>query len=167
MATSKKISGGTFPEGFVSPFKRVQMTERNDSALACIATLSCRSLDEIVRIAIECGYPPYGPAWVDNALMTRVLGKVGLSGGEYEPVPSLDALPDVAILMVDYSEALDEGRAICWHHVRGTPQQQAFSYIIDVANWLPEKNHITTDWKHIRFDPAWFIPITPKATRSK
>lgn len=161
--TTKNASGGKFPEGFVSPFKRVQMEERNDDALACISTLANKTLAEVTKIAVDQGYPPFGPAFVDNSLMTRVLGKLGLAGGEYEEVPSIDALPDVAVLMIDYREDDDMGRHVVWHHVRGTADQKAYSYIIDPASWLEAKHHVTTDWRHLKLTPAWYIGITPKA----
>lgn len=169
MASSKsQVSGGRIPESFVSPFKRVQMEERNDDALACIATLTGKTLADVTKIAIELGYPPFGPAYVDDALITRILGRFGLAGGEYQEVPSIEALPDVAILLVDYDESIAVGRHLVWHHVRANGEQKSFSYILDVGSWLDPKHHMTTDFKHLKLSPAWFIPVTPKApTRGK
>lgn len=163
MATSKKTNGGTFPEAFVSPFKRVQMTERNDDALACVATLSGRTLEEVTKLAIQLGYPKHGPAFVDNKLLTKILYNLGLTGGEYQEVPSLDALPDVAIVMIDYREEDDLGRHVVWHHVRGNDKHPSFSYFIDVAGWVPESAQVSTNWSHMKVDPAWFIEIKPRA----
>ncbi len=163
MATIKKLSGGKIPEGYESPFKRVQMEERNDDALACIATLSGRTLAEITKLAVQLGYPSYGPAFVDNALITKLLYNLGLTGGEYAEVSSIDALPDVALLSVDYQPDSDVGRHIVWHHIRGIDGKQAFSYVIDPGNWLDPKHHITSDFNHLRLDPAWYIEVTPRA----
>jgi hypothetical protein len=106
MASAKNPSGGKIPDGFVSPFKRVQMQERNDDALACIATITGRTLEEVTKLAIQLGYAPHEPAFVANTLMTKVLYNLGFSGGEYQEVPSLVALPDVCILAIDYQGAL-------------------------------------------------------------
>ena len=166
MATTKNLSGGKFPENFLSPFKRVQMEERIDDAFACIATLSGRTLDEVNKLAVQLGYPAHGPAWADIVLINKILHNLGLTGGEYQDLTSTDALPDVAILMVDYSEALDAGRHVIWHHIRGTASQQAFSYVIDVAGWVPAKSQITTDFSHLKLEPAWYIEIKPRTNGS-
>jgi hypothetical protein len=164
MATKKDFnSGGVLPDGFTSPFKRVQMEERIDDAFACIATLSGRTLADVNKLAVQLGYPQSGPAWADHALITKLLHNLGFTSGEYEDVTSMAALPDVAILMVDYQPALDSGRHVVWHHVRGTKEQPAFSYVIDVASWLKPEQHITSDFRHMRMDPSWFIEVKPRA----
>jgi hypothetical protein len=164
MAISKISNGGKFPEGFVPPFKRVQMEERNDDSLACIATLSGRTMPEITKLAVNLGYPPNGPAWVENALITRVLNAVGLVGGEYQEVKSIDALPWVAILMVDYNAKTDIGRHVVWHHLKASDTTPSFHYIIDPAQWIEPAQQITTDFRHIKLDaPLYYIEVTPKA----
>jgi hypothetical protein len=163
MASSKtQMTGGKMPDGFVSPFKRVQMEERNDDALACIATLTNKTLAEVTKLAVQLGYPPQGPAFVDNVLITKVLHNLGLTGGEYQDFTSLAAMPDVAILAVDFQSTTDVSRHLLWHHIRGTADQPAFSYIIDPANWIPEHQQITTDFAHLKLNPAWYIEITPR-----
>lgn len=165
MATKRDFtSGGVIPEGFTPPFKRVQMEERIDDALACIATLTGRTLAEVNKLAIQLGFPQFGPAWVDHALISKLLQNLGFAAGEYQDVPSLAALPDVAILMVDYQPALDSGRCVVWHHVRGSAEQAAFSYVIDVASWVKPEQRVTSDFRHMRMDPAWFIEVKPKTT---
>jgi hypothetical protein len=163
MATSKNLSGGKIPDGFVSPFTRVEQRERNDDALACIATIAGKTLDEVTTLAVQLGYPKHGPAYVTNALITKLLHNLGLKGGEYQEFVSVDAMPDVAILAVDYQgEATDLSRHVVWHHVRGTPGQQAFSYVIDPAPWLAEKQQRTADFGHLSLSPAWYIEVTPR-----
>lgn len=163
-STRTQLSGGTIPDGFQSPFKRVQMEERNDDALACVATLAGSTLVEITKLAVQLGYPPHGPAYVHSALLTRILSNVGLSGGEYQEFTSLAAMPDVAILAVDYQgEASDLSRHVVWHHVRGTSDQPAFSYVVDPAPWVGEKDQVTSDFSHLKLKPAWYIEITPRA----
>lgn len=169
MATSKKTSGGTMPPGFVSPFKRVQMEERNDDALACIATITGNSLADVTKLAVQLGYPPHGPAFVDITLINKILYNLGFeSSGDYLDIASFDALPDVAILMVDYNEALDMGRHVVWHHVRGTENGLAFSYVVDVAQWLSDPaQYASADWRHIKTEPSWYIEVKPRATKRK
>jgi hypothetical protein len=163
MATTKHFSGGKIPEGFASPFKRAQMEERNDDALACIATLSSRALGEVTTLAVQIGYPKHGPAYVTNALITKLLHNLGLKGGEYQEFSSVEAMPDVAILAVDYQgEATDLSRHVVWHHVRATADQQAFSYVIDPAPWVTEKQRMTADFGHLNLSPAWYIEVTPR-----
>lgn len=165
MAISRtQMSGGKMPEGFASPFKRVQMEERNDDALACIAILTARSLQEITRLAVELGYPQHGPAYVDIGLIMKLLQKLGLTASEYLDFTSLAAMPDVAILAVDYQgQTTDLSRHVVWHHVRGTSEYPSFSYVIDPAPWIPEKQQVTTDFNHLRFDPAWYIKVEPRS----
>jgi hypothetical protein len=164
MAT-KSMSGGKMPEGFTSPFKRVPMEERNDDALACIATLSGRTLADVTKVAVSLGYPERGPAWVDNQLITRVLNALGLIGGEYQEAPSIDALPYVAILMVDYDPKTEIGRHVVWHHVKGSANTPSWSYVVDVANWIDPSKHVTTDFKHMKMTPPlYYVEITQKAS---
>jgi hypothetical protein len=166
MAIGKIKSGGKFPEGFVSPFKRVQMEERNDDALACIATISGKTLAEVTKLAVQLGYPEHGPAYVDQSLITKLLFNLGFNASDYKEVVSLDGIPDVAILMVDYQPAGDFGRHVVWHHVRGTPSQQGFGYVIDVRNWGDPKTQVTTNFESLKLEPAWAIEVTPRASQS-
>lgn len=168
MATTKNFaSGGKIPEGFTSPFKRVQMEERIDDAFACIATLTGRTLAEVNKLAVQLGFPPHGPAWVDHALIAKLLHNLGFSATAYEEVPSLAALPDVAILMVDYQPALDSGRHVVWHHVRGTEDYPSFSYVLDPASWIKPEHQITSDFRHLRMDPSWSIRVNPAKPSTK
>lgn len=164
MANGKPLSGGQIPSGFVSPFNRVQMEERADDALSCIAILTGRTLAEVNKMAVTLGYPAHGPAWVDISLIAKLLFNLSnLVASDYKDFVSLDAMPDVAILMVDYKEDTDIGRHVVWHHVRGTAAQPAFSYVIDPAGWLDPKHHVTADFGHLSFKPAaFYIEITQK-----
>lgn len=167
MATAKNQSGGKIPEGFVSPFTRVQQQERMDDALACIAIITGRTLEEVTKLAIQLGYPAHGPAYVTNMLITKVLYNLGFTGGEYQEMPSIDALPDVALLTVDYQgDDTELSRHVVWHHVRGNEQYSSFSYIIDPAYWIAEKHHVTSSFQHIKLEPAWYIEVTPKTNGS-
>jgi hypothetical protein len=166
MAIGKIRSGGKFPEKFVSPFSRVEMAERNDDSLAAIGTVSGKTLAEVTKLAVQLGYPEHGPAYVDQSLIAKLLFNLGFNASDYKEVVSLDGIPDVAILMVDYQPAGDFGRHVVWHHVRGTPTQQGFAYVIDVRNWGDPKTHVTTNFEHLRLEPAWYIEVTPRVSQS-
>lgn len=162
----KQPSGGAIPADFHSPFARVAMDHpRADDALACVATLTGRSLDEITKFAVQMGYPADGPAYVANAgLLTRLLHNFGLAADDWQEVTTFDALPDVAILMVDWHSTLEYGRHVVWHHVRGTDAYPSFSYIIDPRQTIPVEQQMTTDWSHLRLEPSWYLEITQQPT---
>ena len=166
MATTKP--NGQLPPGYVSPFKRVQMEERIDDALACVAILTNQSLADIKKLAYQHGFPEHGPAWLGTELIAVLLYQHGLVGSEYKQVDSLSAMPDVAILLANYNPATEIGRHVVWHHVRGTPDQTAFHYVIDPAGWIDPKHHVTTDFKHLKLEkPIYYIEVTqrPDMTR--
>lgn len=166
MATIKPNNG--LPPGYVSPFKRVEMEERIDDALACVAILTKQSLADIKKLAFQHGFPEHGPAWVNDPLIAKLLYQLGLVGSEYKQVDSISALPDVAILLSAYSQVTEIGRHVVWHHVRGTPELAAFHYVIDPAGWIDPKHHVTTDFKHLKLEkPIYYIEVTqrPDMTR--
>ena len=165
MATTKPNG---LPPGYVSPFKRVQMEERIDDALACVAILTNQSLADIKKLAFQHGFPEHGPAWVNDLLIAKLLYQHGLVGSEYKQVDSLSAMPDVAIVLALYNPQNEIGRHLAWHHVRGTDKQAAFHYVIDPAGWIDPKHHVTTDFKHLKLEkPIYYIEVTqrPDLTR--
>jgi hypothetical protein len=162
MATTKS-NNGALPAGFVSVFKRVEMIERIDDSLCCVAMLTHRSLAEIKEQAFKFGLPRTGPAWVFNDMIAKLLYQYGLVCGDYKDVDSLSGMPDVAILMVDYNHETDIGRHVVWHHVRGTPEQAAFHYVIDPLAELDPKHRCTTDFKHLQIEaPIYYLEVTPR-----
>ena len=164
---STPVTLGTIPAGLVSPFKRVQNDCRIEDAFACCAMLCNKTLAEVNKMAVTLGYPAHGPAWVENDLIAKILFNLSnLKASEYKDFASFSALPDVCLLMVDYVdlEYVDTGRLVLFHHVRGTGTHQAFSYLIDPADWIDPKHHITTSVAHLKFEPAWYIEITQKST---
>ena len=118
MATTKVQ--GQIPPGYVSPFKHVLMEERIDDALACVAMLTSQSLADIKEQAYKFGLPKNGPAWVYNEMIAKLLFQWGLVGSEEKEVSDLAAMPDVAILTVDFNAEAQFGRNVVWHHIRGT-----------------------------------------------
>lgn len=154
---------GALPAGFTSPYPRVAMEERIDDSLACIATLTHQSLAQIKKLAIQFGLPPHGPAWVGSNLIAQLLYQHGLVAKDYQEVASTAALPDLAILLVDYNLETEIGRHVIWHHLRGTPERAAFSYLIDCAPWIPVAQQVTTDFTHLKMNPPqYYLEITPR-----
>jgi hypothetical protein len=151
---------GALPEGFVSPFKRVPQEDRFDDALACVAILTGKSLAEVRKLAEQLGLPKTGPYWVDENMFAKLLINLGgLVASKYKEVTSVDALPYVAILLVDYDENTEVGRHVVWHHVKGTKEQPAFHYVIDPSLHVGAHQQVTTDLSHLQ--PAWYIEVTP------
>lgn len=161
MATTSSNTASSLPTGFVSPFKRVPMQERIDDALACIAMLTQTELGTVNAAAIKAGYPAHGPAWVTYPLIAKLLSQLNSQtvSHDYQDITSIAALPDLAILLVNYDEDTGVGRHVIWHHVRGTDKIPSFHYVIDPAPWLDSKHHITTDLRHLNLNGGYYIEI--------
>jgi len=159
--TIKPNSSTGLPQGFQSPFRRVQMQERMDDSLACIATLTGKTLSEISAMAVQMGLPAHGPCYVDEDLIAKLLMAAGgLTASKYQDFSKIELLPDVAILLIDYNEETELGRHVVWHHVRGTKELPSFHYIIDPGHWVDPADHFTTSVK--KFAIAYFIEVRPK-----
>jgi hypothetical protein len=152
-----------FPEGFVSPFSRVEMQPgvRIDDGLCCISMLTKQPLADVTKLAYELGVPEHGPAWVYSSILIKMLAQFNLVGVEKE-INSIDALPDVALITTNYNPDTQYGRWALWHHVRGTEKTPAFHYAIDPAFWTDQP--ITTDFKRLLTpkQPIYYIEVTPK-----
>ena len=149
---------------FTSPFGRIQQTERLDDTFACIAMVVRKPLTEVAEAAYRLGYPKHGPAIASETLIAKLLMELGqLVASKYLDFHTWEALPDVAIVYVDYDQDMEIGRHILWHHVRASGKQNALSYIIDPAHWIKPEQGITTDLK--RYKPDWYIEIRPTGKR--
>lgn len=161
-ATSAKTAF-EFPEGFVSPFTRIEMQPgvRIDDGLCAVASLTGKSVEDLTKEAYKLGVPEHGPAWVYSSILIKLLAQFGLTGVEKE-ASTIDALPDVAILTANYNPDTQYGRWILWHHVRGTEKTPAFHYVIDPAYWAGQG--ITNDFKALLTpkQPIYYIEVTPK-----
>ena len=170
-----KPGNGQLPPGFVSPFKRVPMQGTHDDLLACAATLCGKSVEEVKKMAVTLGLRANGPFYLDEKLFRKILFNLSnLAVSDYKDFKSVAALPDVCVLCIDFDE--DETcRHVAFHSVKGTsnPDVPAFSYVIDVGNWIEPKQQITTDFSHMRIDveAAWYLEITqrsnPAGTKAK
>ncbi|RYF55088.1 MAG: hypothetical protein EOO27_22000 [Comamonadaceae bacterium] len=151
------------PTGFVSPFKRVPMEGRVDDALACIAILTGHTLAQVTEEAIAIGYPAHGPAFPTEAQIAMLCMKLGgLVATKYKEFKTWLALPEVALVYVDWSDDMEVGRHIVCHAVRATEDRKAFRYLIDPAHWLPAERHFTTSLELV--EPDYFIGISKANT---
>lgn len=158
-----------FPEGFVSPFTRVEMQPgvRIDDGLCCVAMLTRQPLAELTKLAYKHGLPEHGPGWLYSNGVIRLLAEFDLIGVEKE-INTIDALPDVALITANYNPDTQYGRWVLWHHVRGTEKIPSFHYAIDPAYWTGPG--ITNDFKALLTpkQPIYYIEVTPKpAAKSK
>lgn len=162
MATTKVPA--QIPTGYVSPFNHVLMEERIDDALACVAMLTNQSLTAIKEQAFKFGLPRFGPAWVYNDLIAKLLYQYGLIASEEKEVNDIALISEVAILTVDWNEDLQFGRSVLWHHVRGKDEQPAFNCVLDPGNWLDERHRFTADFRHLQITPPFrYIEVKPRS----
>lgn len=148
------------PEGYVSPFTRVEMQPgvRIDDGLCCVAMLTKQPLQALMQQAHKLGVPEYGPAWIYPSMLISLLNAHGLVGVEKEATV-IDQLPDVALITADYNPQTQYGRWVLWHHIRGREGQQAFHYVIDPNCWgLPA---VTKDFKRLLSpkQPIYYIEV--------
>lgn len=166
MATAPtKTASDTLP--IPSPFKRVPMQGTHDDLLACAATLCGRSMEDVMKTAITLGMRPNGPFYMDESLFRKILFNLSnLAVKDYQDLTSVSALPDVAVLCVDYEDINETCRHVVFRHVRGTGDVPSFSYVIDVANWVPASKYVTTDLSHLDLSKAWYLEITQRPNQS-
>lgn len=126
MATKSANQG--LPQGFKLPFKAVipQQT-RHDDVLACIATLTGNTLDEVWKVAVSQNWlPASGQYWVSEQLIASLFQQLGgLRSSVWKDFVSFDALSNVALLWVDphKSDPENTGRTIIFHHVPAVADQ--------------------------------------------
>ena len=162
-STLTKSSNGQLPAGYVSPFNRVPMAGTHDDLLACAAVLCGKTMEEVKKMAVTLGMRANGPFYVDEVLFRKILFNLSnLAVSDYKDFISIAALPALCVLCCDYAEEDDTGRHVIFHHVKATPEIASFSYVIDVANWLDHKQHVTTDLGHLNLQPAWYLEVTQR-----
>ena len=128
-----QTNNGQLPPGFKSPFTLVTQTGTHDDLLAVVATLVGKNLLDVLSTAVTLGMRRTN-YYVDEVLVKKLLFNLSnLTIGPWKEFTSFAAMPDVAILMIDYDSETETGRCVVFHHVRGIPQQPAFHYILDVG----------------------------------
>ncbi|MCV2351986.1 hypothetical protein [Paucibacter sp. Y2R2-4] len=160
---SAKTNNGQLPPGFVSPFKRVEMKGTHDDLLACAAILCGKSMEDVKKMAVTLGMPANGPFFMSDMLFRQIAFNLSpLAVSEYKDLTATNALPEVAVLCVDYDKHSEACRHVVFHQVRASEKTPAFGYVIDPANWLTPDQHITIDLSHLNLKPAWYLEITQR-----
>jgi hypothetical protein len=162
---------GQLPPAFKSPYTLVTQTGTHDDLLAVVATLVGKSLLDVLSTAVTLGMRKTN-YFVDDVLVKKLLFNLSnLTIGPWKEFTSFAAMPDVAILMIDYDTETETGRCVVFHHVRGTPQQPAFHYILDVSMIADPTLRLTTSLAHLNLKNAWFLEVTqrpnPAGTKAK
>ncbi|MBK9444093.1 MAG: hypothetical protein IPN53_23510 [Comamonadaceae bacterium] len=138
------------PATYKVPYRHILAEERIDDSLACIAMVTHQTLADIKEQAFRFGLPRNGPAWVYPDMVSKLLFQWNLVFSEEKEADSIAALPDLAILTVDWNDQMEFGRSVVWVHIRGENDQAAFNYILDPANWVPENHRVTADFRHLK-----------------
>lgn len=164
-APSTKITSGALP--IPSPFKHVAMHGTHDDLLACAAVLCGKSMEDVKKMAVTLGMRANGPFFMDVALFRKILFNLSnLAVSDYKDFKSVAAMPDVAVLCVDFEDVNETCRHLVWHHVRAQPDVPSFSYVIDVAPWVGAHQQVTQDLSHLNMKPAWYLEITQRPNPS-
>lgn len=160
-----KTSNGALPAA--SPFKRVAMQGTHDDLLACAAVLCGKTMEEVKKTAVTLGMRANGPFFMDVALFRQIMHNLSnLAVSDYKEFKSVAAMPDVAVLCVDYEAVNETCRHLVWHHVRAQPDVASYSYVIDIAPWVGVNQQMTTDLSHLNMQPAWYLEITQRPNPS-
>lgn len=151
-------------------FKRVAQNDTKDGIhsadflgdLACIATIVGASLDEVRACAIKNGLPKHGPFWVTADLIAKVFASFGYQSSPdwLQVFTPLDALPSIAILLTEYNEATEIGRAVVMQKVASKNDPKGYeTWIIDPAYWQSAEKQVTDNWKSTM--SSWYLGVYP------
>lgn len=161
-------AGTKLPSGYGSPFTRVAQEGSHDDLLACIATLTGKPLADVRKTAHTLGMRQHGPHWVTDALVQQLLWNLSnLMAGEWIEFSAKQAMPEVAILCVDFDAASDLGRHVILHSVREDKGAPSFSHVIDPANWIAPERQVTADLSGLQLKPSWYREISPRPQAGK
>ena len=167
MASAPATTGNT-PK-YRPLFKRVAQNDLKDGIhcadfigeLACIATITSQTLDEIRACALKNGLPGHGPFWITEDLIQKVLAHYGWKATEWKAVMTpLAGLPDIAIVMIDYDEDTEIGRSVVYQRAASKNDPKGYEeYVLDPAYWMTSHEPVTTDIKGLC--PRWYIGVYP------
>ncbi|MEC4723292.1 hypothetical protein RY831_29475 [Noviherbaspirillum sp. CPCC 100848] len=140
-------------------FVRVSQRSEWDDAFACIATITGKSLDDVYAVATDkLKFPKHPPRWITESMINRLLAHCGYSSTVYKPVAKLADIPDVAIILVEWSNDMDVGRHAVFVRDRRTAKKPQ-EYVLDPAYWIEPRLHVRIDIKNLA--PAWYIGVVP------
>lgn len=146
------------------PIKLVTQANLTDCGLACVAMVTGKSLDTVLRVAIkECGYPKDGPHTTTDENLFKLLDHFGIKYGKKQKVKTVEALPPLAIMETRKMPSTGNSHLVVFERTA-----EGDEHALDPGWWL--KQQVRSDWNRIKLDT--FIPIhlnepTTKAAKKK
>lgn len=152
------------PNGFEPAFAHVGVQgDRHACLLACIATISGTTLEDVFRNAEALGMTKTGPYY--QRLNEEFLASLGACYGwvftVWKEVTEQSQLPDLCIAMVEYDIVWEAGRTVILHRAKASHNAKLITYAIDPSATDSSKQ-IRTDIQTLA--PAWYIGIHPMKT---
>ena len=133
------------------PLKLITQANLTDCGLACVAMVSGKSLEAVLRAAIkECGYPKEGPHTTSDEDLFKLLDHFGIKYGKKQKVKTVDALPSIAIMETRKMPSTGNSHLVVFERTADGDARA-----LDPGWWL--KQQIRSDWNRIKLDT--FIPI--------
>ena len=133
------------------PLKLITQANLTDCGLACVAMVSGKSLETVLRAAIkECGYPKEGPHTTSDEDLFKLLDHFGIKYGKKQKVKTVDALPSIAIMETRKMPSTGNSHLVVFERTADGDARA-----LDPGWWL--KQQIRSDWNRIKLDT--FIPI--------
>ena len=146
------------------PIKLVTQANLTDCGLACVAMVTGKSLDTVLRVAIkECDYPKDGPHTTTDENLFKLLDHFGIKYGKKQKVKTVEALPPLAIMETRKMPSTGNSHLVVFERTA-----EGDEHALDPGWWL--KQQVRSDWNRIKLDT--FIPIhlnepAPKAAKKK
>ena len=146
------------------PIKLVTQANLTDCGLACVAMVTGKSLDTVLRVAIkECDYPKDGPHTTTDENLFKLLDHFGIKYGKKQKVKTVEALPPLAIMETRKMPSTGNSHLVVFERTA-----EGDEHALDPGWWL--KQQVRSDWNRIKLDT--FIPVhlnepAPKAAKKK
>ena len=146
------------------PIKLVTQANLTDCGLACVAMVTGKSLDAVLRVATkECGYPKDGPHTTTDENLFKLLDHFGIKYGKKQKVKTVEALPPLAIMETRKMPSTGNSHLVVFERTA-----EGDEHALDPGWWL--KQQVRSDWNRIKLDT--FIPIhlnepVPKTAKKK
>ena len=133
------------------PIKLVTQANLTDCGLACVAMVTGKSLDAVLRVATkECGYPKDGPHTTTDENLFKLLDHFGIKYGKKQKVKTVEALPPLAIMETRKMPSTGNSHLVVFERTADGDE-----HALDPGWWL--KQQVRSDWNRIKLDT--FIPI--------
>ena len=138
--------------------KPVIQEETTGCGIASVANILGKTYTEIKTAANSIGiYAEDKSLWSDKQYFRRMLSNSGVeTSAEEYPFESWSALPDLALLSINYHQEEEKN---FWHWVV-FKREDGQSFVMDSASYLP--SNIRKDFNTIH--PKWFIEVKNYST---